>query len=199
MNKRWTEIIYQIATSQRTTQSPNRSCDKWLGGRIWATSKTAEHTSQCHYCTRFVGYVLPPSRWGCTIQSHLCSFWLYLWLQLDSPKKHAPSFQIGLRCHQCKRWGFGCSVHGRLWCIRTRRVILDGDTTRGFVFGLSGNHKAIHQKTHAGEILTTVFFARVIIIFCHQGEDTGGRERGRMGSLYLMSLIFGGGKDVPDE
>ena len=92
------------------------------------------------------------------------------------------------------------SMGARLFCIRTRRVvILDGDTTRGFVFGLSGNHKAIHQKTHAGEILTTVFFARVIMIFCHQGEDTGGRERGRMGSLDLMSLIFGGGKDVPDE
>ena len=61
----------------------------------------------------------------------------------------------------------------RLWCIRKKRVILDGDTACGFVFGLSYNYKDVHEKTHADEILTTVFFARVIMIFFHQGEDTG--------------------------
>ena len=39
-----------------------------------------------------------------------------------------------------------------------------------------------HQKIHADEILTTMFFARAIVIFCHRGEDTVEEERGRVTS-----------------
>ena len=80
----------------------------------------------------------------------------------------------------------------RLLCIRTRRVILVGNTARGFVFGFSGNcTAAVHQfdqKTRMRTRYSPLWFSAI------EKKTRGGEEKGWVAWTRFHGFLSLGGR-----
>lgn len=142
------------------------------------TSKTAEHMSQFHCCTKCAGCAQPFLRWGCTIRSRSCSF----------PTTSA-SGAVGRTQCTCLLSKLICgtvNANNEISAVHSMGALLGfgfqgswavvgGDSSRGWLFGLLRKYKTVHQKTHPEEILT-IFFTRGVRAVCHRVKNTGRKE-----------------------